>query len=101
MSTEPSRFEYVVWFRNLRFEPDDQDYEWPAVFAIDADTPDAARAWGDHLAHAYATRTGEIFLSSKVELLLDETTPAHTGNAEPLMPVVAYGHEATDDEIGW
>jgi hypothetical protein len=101
MSTEPRRFEYVVWFRDPRLEPDDQDYEWPAVFAIDADTPDAARTWGDHLAHAYATRMGEIFVSSKVELLPDTTTPAHTGNAAPLMPVVPYGHEATHEEIGW
>jgi hypothetical protein len=57
MSVEPHRFEYVVWFRDLRLAPNDEDYEWPAVFAIDADTPDSARAWGDHLAHAYAART--------------------------------------------
>jgi hypothetical protein len=101
MSVEPRRFEYVVWFRNLRLAPNDEDYEWPAVFAIDADTPDSARAWGDHLAHAYAARTGDIFVSSKVGLLLDETTPAHARNAEPLMPVVVYGHEASDEEIGW
>jgi hypothetical protein len=64
MSAEPLCFEYVVWIRDLRFPPDDQDYEWPAVFAIEADTAEAAQVWGDHLAHAYVACTADIFVSS-------------------------------------
>jgi hypothetical protein len=101
MSVEPSRFEYVVRFRNARLPPDDQDYEWPAVFAIEADTPESAREWGDHLAHAYAARTGDIFVSSKVGPLLDQTAPIDRMFGQPLVPLVVYGHEATDEEIGW
>ena len=48
------RWAYSVWFRNLLVETDDQDYEWVAVFVIEADTADAARFWGDHLAESYA-----------------------------------------------
>jgi hypothetical protein len=101
MSTEPRRFEYVVWFRDARLQPEHQDYEWPAVFAIEADTAEAAHAWGDHLANAYVTRTGDVFVSSHVEPLLDETKLNQRMFDRPLMPVVVYGHEATDDEIGW
>jgi len=39
------RWAYSVWFRNLLVETDDQDYEWVAVFVIEADTADAARFW--------------------------------------------------------
>ena len=54
--SSPMRWAYSVWFRNLLVETDDQDYEWVAVFVIEADTADAARFWGDHLAESYARR---------------------------------------------
>jgi hypothetical protein len=55
-------FEYVAWFRNTAFAPDDQDYEWPACFTIQGQSPESALEWGDRLARSYATRASEIFL---------------------------------------
>lgn len=101
MASAPSRFEYAVWFRNLRLAHDDQDYEWPAVFAIEADTAEAAQAWGDHLARSYAARNEEVFLSSKIEPLSDETKLLERIGDRPVVPLVVCGDEATDDEIGW
>jgi mannose/cellobiose epimerase-like protein (N-acyl-D-glucosamine 2-epimerase family) len=87
------RFEYVVWFRDERFTPDDEDYEWPACIWIDAASADEALAGGDHLARAYSARCGKeaVFLSSH----LDPPTPGAD------LPVVRAGEQASDEHIGW
>jgi hypothetical protein len=87
---------YIVWFRDPNLSPDDQDYEWPACFIIDAPCVDQAASWGDHLASKYARSRGQQMLSSSVELLEIATLP---GKEE--LPEITYGLEATDDEIGW
>jgi hypothetical protein len=84
-------FEYVAWFRNPAFAADDQDYEWPACFAIQGQSPEAALEWGDRLALSYATRASEIFLWSRVE----------PTNGDARLPIVAVGEEASDQKIGW
>ncbi|MEV3903445.1 hypothetical protein AB0K11_14065 [Mycobacterium sp. NPDC050551] len=101
MAPAPSRFEYAVWFRNLRRAHDDQDYEWPAVFAIEADTAEAAQAWGDHLARSFAARSDEIFLGSKIKPLSDEKKLLERICDRPVVPLVVCGEEVADDEIGW
>lgn len=60
-------FEYTAWLRDTRLPPDDEDYEWPAVFLVLAATPEDARAWGDHVWRAEAARIGDEFLWSAVE----------------------------------
>jgi hypothetical protein len=90
------RFLYTVWFRDPTKPADDQDYEWPACFMVDAPAARQAAAWGDRLASSYATRTGQQFLSSTVETLERADLP---GTDE--LPVIVFGHEATDKEIGW
>lgn len=89
----PSRYEYVAWFRNPTFPPNDEDHEWPAVFLIDAVSPQAARSWGDSLSRRYAERTGQEFLFSEVAGAGDN--PAH------LLPVVRDGERVEDTHIGW
>jgi hypothetical protein len=89
-------FVYTAWFRNPQFLPDEQDHEWPACFVIEAPDGAGAKAWGDHLAADYARRTDQPFLSSSVEPLEGEEGPATDA-----LPHVPYGHEATDEEIGW
>ena len=37
-----AEFEYVVWFQDPSMPPDDEDFEWPAVFVIVADSSEAA-----------------------------------------------------------
>ncbi len=101
-STSPMQLAYTVWFRNLLMEPDDQDYEWVAIFLVEADTAEAARSWGDHLAKSYSSRNLEeaLFLWSDVRTLDD---PIWSGVTRPWSEssLVRYGHEATDKDIGW
>lgn len=90
------KFVYTVWFRDPNLLSDDQDYEWPACFVVDAPGDDQAATWGDHLASGYAKSRGQQLLSSSVEALESATLPG-----KEALPEILYGHEATDDEIGW
>jgi len=90
------RFIYTVWFRDPAFPPDDQDYEWPACFVVDAVGAAEARSWGDRLASAYAWRSKQETLSSSTEPLASTDLLG----VDPL-PVVEYGVWASDEEIGW
>lgn len=90
------RFVYTVWFRDPRFPSDDQDYEWPACFVIEAPSAADASHWGDRIASQYSVRAGQQMLSSSVEPFDTVDLP---GKQE--LPVIEYGHEASDDEIGW
>jgi hypothetical protein len=84
-------FEYVVWFRDESLPPDDQDFEWPACFLVEALSDTAAQKWGDHLAGSYATRTAQVFLWSRVD--------APSGSTG--LPIVREGELASDSYIGW
>ncbi len=84
-------FEYVAWFRNPAFPSDDQDYEWPACFLVEAESAAAAQEWGDRLARSYAARASEMFLSSRVE----------PSKGDPWRPTMEVGDEDGDRRIGW
>ncbi|WP_213450828.1 hypothetical protein [Rhizomonospora bruguierae] len=88
------RYEYVVWFRNPALPADDEDYEWPAVFVVEAASADDAQSWGDHLGRRWADGAGEIFLYSAVE-------PFVRSVEADRLPVVPYGVEVSDEHIGW
>ena len=97
-----TRYVNSVWFRHDAVTKDDQDYEWVACIYIDAETADAALAWGDHLAHSYMSRNAgvlrNVFLWSDVKTMDD---PHWEGVKHRTDPFVVDGHAATDDEIGW
>jgi hypothetical protein len=82
---------YTAWLRNLAARPDDQDYEFPACFLIDSDTPEAAQAWGDHLALRRCSRGDLHFLWSEAEF----------AEVPPDLPLVRDGQDAPDSHIGW
>lgn len=85
-------FTYVVWFRDLDAWPSDEDYEWPAVYVVTAETAVDAQAWGDRIAHdRVARKPREIFLWSSIE-------PHDGGDASPR---VRIGETPDDDFIGW
>ncbi|MCW2643197.1 MAG: hypothetical protein JWP76_5503 [Dactylosporangium sp.] len=88
------RYEYVAWFRDPALPADDQDYEWPAVFIVEAPSAKEAKSWGDHLAKGRAVRAGEIYLRSSAE-------PYAQSPEKDTLPVVAYGVEVPDEEVGW
>jgi hypothetical protein len=85
------KFSYVAWFRDDPFQPPQgETHEWTACFYVEAENDKLALVWGDHLAHNYATRKATTFYRS----YLDEAT------WQPV-PVVKYGQEASDEDIGW
>jgi hypothetical protein len=87
-------FEYAAWFRDSMFEPDGEDYEWPAVFIVVAPTAMLAQEWGDALAKSFSERReDQQYLWSSVEIADDQTARG--------LPNVAYGEVASDDFIGW
>ncbi|HEU0119013.1 MAG TPA: hypothetical protein VFQ91_00685 [Bryobacteraceae bacterium] len=102
------RFAYTVWFSDLTIDPCDQCQEWVAVFLVEAKTARMAQSWGDHLANSYSDRSGEeaVFQRSEVTTLDDPVWSRGRAPWSPPLswndtPVVRYGHEASDDEIGW
>jgi hypothetical protein len=82
---------YTAWLRDLSAQPDDQNYEFPAAILIDAETAEAAQAWGDHLAEKRCARGDLYFLWSEAELT----------DVLPDLPVVRDGETVTDVYIGW
>jgi hypothetical protein len=77
-----STYVYVAWFRDNKFPADHQDYEWPGVWIVEAESTADAQRLGDRYASHYADELGEQFLRSRV----DEPTdyPPDTGPWEPL-----------------
>jgi hypothetical protein len=88
------KFACVSWFRDLRFPPDDQDYEWPCCFAIESPSLESAKRWGIHLGARYSSETGDVLLQTVVEPL----NPADP--ASPAFPVVVDGEEDFDVIFG-
>jgi hypothetical protein len=82
---------YAVWLRDLSAQPDDQNYEFPACLLIDAETAEAARAWGDHLAEKRCARGDLYFLWSEAEFAA----------VPPDLPLVLDGQDVPDAVIGW
>jgi len=90
------RYVYTAWFCDNRKSPDDQDFEWPACFIIEAATAEEALSWGDRLARGFSERREtEVYLKSNIE---DESVASGDLSA---LPVVRVGQEASDREIGW
>jgi hypothetical protein len=89
------KFVYTVWLRNPSFPPDDQDYEWPACFVIDAENAAAAKSWGDHLAERYSKSSRQEVMTSSAE----SVESSDLSGIEEL-PIVMDGQDATDRHIG-
>jgi len=90
-------FPYSVWFQDNSIEPDDQDYEWVACILIEAVSADDALTWGNHLTESYCDRNPtQQFLRSSID-----DAGAWDGMELSAVPVVEFGFEALDDEIGW
>lgn len=95
-----SQFEYSAWFRDESMPPDQQDHEWLAVFLIEAENEQLARSWGDQLARSFSARSGhEVFLSSAIRDT--EGQYPQTVRLGKTLPLIRYGVEANDSEIGW
>jgi hypothetical protein len=79
------KFPYVAWFRdNPSQPPHGETHEWTACFYVEAENDKLALAWGNHLAHSYATRKATTFYHS----YLDEAT--WQASSYPV-PLVKYG----------
>jgi hypothetical protein len=82
---------YTAWLRDLSAQHDDQGYEFPASFLIDAATTEAAQGWGDRLAEKRCARGDLHFLWSEAEF----------ADVPPDLPLILDGQDAPDSLIGW
>ena len=91
------KYLYTVWFRDNSVPKDDQDYEWPACIIINAKTESNALIWGNHLAKKYSKETSSLdMLWSKVESVFE-----YSECDLSTTPIIEYGYEASNSEIGW
>jgi len=91
------RFEYVGWIVDHRLPAEDIDAEWPVAFVVTAPFAEAARDWGDTLTKARFPPGHTLEFSwSLVVPITESTTPGIEA-----MAIVAYGHLAADEDIGW
>ncbi len=80
--------------------PDQQDQEWVAVFLIEAENEQLARSWGDQLAQSFSARSGhEVFLHSAIRDTDRQYSQAV--RFDKALPLIRYGIQASDSEIGW
>jgi hypothetical protein len=90
-------FPYAVWFRDNTLQQSGHGFEWIACILIDAENSEDAKSWGDHLAKKFSERDPDNdYLRSFVEY-----PGAWNDLDNTYTPTVAFGYEATDDEIGW
>src|SRR3546814_20556456 len=88
-----SEFLYSAWFVDENALPNDQDREWVACILIDADCADAAKSWGDSLAHDRAAKSlSECFLWSSIE----DTTSVPEPTDLLSLPRIKAGQLASD-----
>jgi len=91
-------FLYSAWFRNAFADISEQDHEWVACFLVEAKSDKEASEWGNYLARKYSSSNyEEAFIKSDIEFLSNEEQIILSDQ----LPIVKYGHEASDLEIGW
>ena len=90
----PQNFLFTAWFQDRLLAPDEQDYEWPACFEVLAASAVLASDWGLRLAHAYVSRNPNLSL-------LRHSTVPQPGGSSGNLPVISYGTDASDSDIGW
>ena len=88
---------YTVWLEDSKAEIEDQDREYPVCIAIEAESSKLAKEWGDKLSEQFSQR------NENTEILNSEIEPLESYEDSDLTfsPLIKYGYEATDEEIGW
>ena len=98
ISKDKQTFWYVGWFCDTTQPPDEEDYEWCACFLIDTESATLAQLWGDELSRRFSKKwPTEKFLRSEAQQYQPDEVQVQTRPT----PHIAYGYEATDEEIGW
>ncbi len=87
---------YTAWLRDNNSKPEDQDFEFPACLVIKAKSDSMAKEWGDKIFKKYVDRNLEIeFLKSEIS-----SRDSYEDSNLSEVPVIEYGYEPTDAEIG-
>lgn len=91
-----NEYMYTVWFRDHNADVEDQDYEFPVCIIIKAQNDVMAKEWGDKISKKYTRNNPENeLLRSEISNLKDYSDSDLTN-----VPVINYGYEPTDQEIG-
>ncbi|WP_043605368.1 hypothetical protein [Novosphingobium sp. Rr 2-17] len=93
-----TEFLYSAWFNDFSADPTDQNREWVACIAIEADSAKDAQHWGDVISRGRAARMPkDQFVESSIELAYDALAVTDWSN----LPRIHYGQSPSDQELGW
>ena len=88
------RYLFTAWFQDSLLPPDDEDFEWPACFIIEAENQNDALLWGRELAEDYCRRrASETLLHCGIDLAEEDEILT--------LPLVVFGQSVEDEHIGW
>jgi|GEM_PF-2907652 len=88
---------YTVWFKDSKAEIVDQDREYPVCIAIEAESGNLAKEWGDKLSEQFSHR----YKNTEILNSVIEPFESYEDCDLTSSPLIKYGYEATDEEIGW
>ena len=76
---------------------DEGCYEYPACIIIEAIDSIRAKEWGDKISSKFINENPENeILNSKIESIKEYKTSDTSS-----VPIIEYGYEPSDSEIGW
>ncbi len=91
------QFMYSVWIKDHSDKMDDDGYEYPACIIIEAIDSTQAKEWGDRISLKFTKDNPENeILNSQVESMEEYKTSDISS-----VPIIKYGYEPSDREIGW
>ena len=86
-------YTYTVWIRNSSLSTEDERHETSTSFNVLASNAGSAQQWGDRLTKQMTARNKTLqSIRSRVEPVKQEARS---------LPTIVYGHNASDEEIGW
>jgi hypothetical protein len=92
-----NQFMYSVWIKDHSDKMEDDGYEYPACIIIEAIDSIHAKEWGDKISLKFTKDNPENeILYSKVENMEEYETSDISS-----VPIIKYGSEPSDREIGW
>ncbi len=88
---------YTVWIKDHSDKMEEGGYEYPVCIIIEAIDSILAKEWGDKISLKFIKENPENeTLNSKIESMEEYKTSDISS-----MPIIEYGYEPSDREIGW
>ncbi len=89
-------FIYTAWLRDNNANVKDEDYEYPVCLIIKAKKDLLAKEWGDEVIKKYVSRNLKLNLDFIKSEISRDCNDADLNR----LPLINYGYNPTDDQIG-